>query len=116
MTKHLAQRRTTVSVSAETQWQRVLDLTDDMLRAAREADWESVATLEAERQPVVVTIFDCPAEKHNVRKVAENVQHIVDADVEIRRLGEARLSDLQDALAGIKQKQKVSLAYARSEP
>ncbi len=116
MTNRSAQQRTISSELAETQWKCALDLTDEMLQAARQADWESVAKLESQRQPVLVTIFDRPAEKANVRMIAENVQHIVDADVEIRRLGEARLGHLQAELAGIKKNQKATLVYARAGP
>lgn len=114
MTDPMAQIRITSPGSAETEWEYALDLTEEMLCAARQADWERVAKLEAKRQPILVTIFDRPANTDYVCTIADNVQRIVDTDVEIRRLGEAKLNDLQAELAGIKKDQKATLVYARS--
>ncbi len=77
---------------------RLLGATEEMLRAARGADWTVMAELEAERQRLAHALFATPIPAEAVVTVEYCVSRVLELDPELHTLAEsARRSSAQAA-------------------
>ena len=74
---------------------RLLGLTETMLRAARQEDWETVAAHEQERRELAHTLFAEPLPAEAVDVVRRCLTELLEIDPELRR----RLSESRDSAA-----------------
>ena len=78
----------------------LLRLTREMVEAARERDWVSVASRETERRRVSGRLFAEPVPHAQRAAVAEAIQRVLAYDPELHRLStaarETMASDVQD--------------------
>lgn len=68
---------------------RLLGATEEMLRAARGADWTTMAQLEAERQRLAHALFATPIPAEAVVTVEYCVSRVLELDPELHALAEA---------------------------
>ncbi|CAK0772110.1 flagellar protein FliT [Gammaproteobacteria bacterium] len=78
-------------------WQRVIELTNQMLQAAKDEEWESLAQIEEERRTLIYTHPPAPpADPAGRAVVLQTVQQILDIDRQIISL----CQEGQQVLAG----------------
>jgi flagellar protein FliT len=93
---------------------RLSDLTDTMLNAAQQGEWDHLATLEQNCQGHVGTLMHAApvalTEKEQRAKVAI-IRAILQNDAKIRALAEPRLHELQQRLSMTRAGQRSIEAY-----
>lgn len=95
-------------------YEALSELTDTMLVAARQGDWDEVSTLEARCRDHIGSLQRAPgvamSEGEQRAKVAI-IRAILQNDARIRALAEPRLHELQERLAQTRQGQRGMKAY-----
>jgi len=89
-------------------------LTQQMLEAARQGDWDRLVILEASRagieQALRAAAEPSPAGADGVA-LARTIQAILDADSEIRTLAQAWMIELRKRAGSLETEQKLAKAY-----
>jgi hypothetical protein len=92
-------------------------ITGDMLAAARAEDWELLDTLEARRSKHVQTLKEDAKQAKALpspqrEQVIGILQKILAEDLDMRKLGSARLEQLSSLMHSAQTERKLSDAYA----
>jgi flagellar protein FliT len=89
-------------------------LTDTMLTAARQGEWDEVATLEARCRDHIGSLQQSaptPLDAREQRAKVAIIRTILQNDARIRALAEPRLHELQERLSHTRQGQRGLKAY-----
>lgn len=89
---------------------RMLELTDLMLKGAREQQWESVRELQLVRDGLIRDFFDADIEVERQRLMA-GVNYIIDSDQKLAKLGIEERSSLYEQIYRLKQGKSAIKAY-----
>ncbi len=98
-------------------YERILTVTEQMLNAARVADWDLLVSREKECRQLVQTLLDANGEKEialepRIRKrKVEIIRQVLADDAEIRNLTEPWMQRLQHMLTSVGQERKLHAAY-----
>ncbi len=96
-------------------WDRILELTEQMVRAAENSAWEDVALLEEERRKLVYTdLPPLPREPPGEAFVRRAVQRILDADQRVIVLCQVGQQDLADKIRSLRVGQRAQRAYRQA--
>lgn len=77
---------------------RLLGLTEEMLRAARQGDWPAVAAKEGQRRELSEALFADPIPTEAVETVQHCIRELLEIDPELQRLAVAARDEAGDAL------------------
>ncbi|MCC5810649.1 MAG: flagellar protein FliT [Ectothiorhodospiraceae bacterium] len=92
---------------------RLLGITEDMLRAARKADWAAMAQLETERQQLAQQLFATPIPADAVVTVEYCVSKVLELDPELLSLAEAGKSSSAQAAQHVRTGRQAMDEYHR---
>lgn len=90
---------------------KVLNLTRKMLTRARQADWQNVASLEAERQSNMDSLFRHPSLPGAMIEISDILQQVLELDRESLELGAEAKTGLVQALNQQSQGTRALQAY-----
>lgn len=93
------------------QFERVIEISSLMLSRARENDWEQVATLEAQRQPMLAKCFARVPVDADASDVAEAIRQILLLNDEMATLGIRHRETLGGDIRNSKIGRKATAAY-----
>jgi flagellar protein FliT len=96
-------------------YENILSLTEEMLLAARESDWERLIERERECCRQVQTLASAQVDTRldppfQQRKI-EIIHKVLAGDAEIRDLTEPRMARLQELLSGTRRERQLISAY-----
>ena len=95
--------------------QRVLDLTEEMLSAARAEEWSKVAALDSQRQPLLRSAFREPIPPSSAEAIAALARQVHALNEELVRLSEARRTMFSRALAKLARGRQAQSAYGQNK-
>ncbi len=100
-------------------YQRIKDVTGQMVAAARRADWDHLIDLEESCRSLTDALME--AERGiqlpppMLERKVELIRNVLADDAEIRNLTEPWMKRLQELLQGVDLSRQVSSAYGRSD-
>ena len=97
-------------------YERILEITDGMLAAARRGDWERLTALEGDCRAEVGRLLalgdDLPRLDEPLRRrKVQIVKGVLESDAEIRRLVEPRMAELEQLIGHVRNEQRLTRAY-----
>lgn len=98
-----------------TTYEAILAITDQMLQAAKNSDWDKLVALEQECKHLTTWLM----EQHTYEQLSEEekkkkvslIHGILERDAEIRNITEPWMTQLQDKLTSYGQKRKLGQTY-----
>lgn len=98
-----------------TTYEAILAITDQMLQAAKNSDWDKLVALEQECKHLTTWLI----EQHTYEQLSEEekkkkvslIHGILERDAEIRNITEPWMTQLQDKLTSYGQKRKLGQTY-----
>jgi hypothetical protein len=91
--------------------EKLLRLTQAMLAAAENRDWDGLAGIEAERRRLVSLLFDPPASPRDAAATAECIRRMLDLDRRTIAIAETGLRDISSELANVERARRAHRAY-----
>ena len=89
----------------------VLDLTSQMLDAARNGDWDDLLALEERRRSLIMDTFSSSPAAEDVAVVASCINEILQKDSELICLAEAARADISCQLGDLLKSKKALKVY-----
>lgn len=90
---------------------QLLNLSEAMLRKAKDGSWDEVMALEAERHSLIKVFFSGPVMPGDAEAVADGIRAILAIDKELMEMGAIKRFDLLQALQEMDQGKKAVKAY-----
>lgn len=94
--------------------EKLLVLTQAMLAAAEQRDWDRLAELEAERSRLVAACFDPSHSSVDANAMVGCIRRMLDLDRQVIAIAEDGLRDIADELAGIERGRRARRAYGNA--
>lgn len=91
--------------------ERLLDLTQAMLAAAEQRDWDRLAGLEAERSRLIAACFDPTRPHSNAATVVGCIRQMLDLDRKVIAIAEDGLRDIAGEIADLERGRRAHRAY-----
>lgn len=102
-----------MSGAAVAQWHQILSLTDSLLVAANNGEWEQIERLEAQRRPLIFEFFQrYPNAKQSVT-IAEDIAKILAQDRKVMELATKHQNQIAIELGRLKQNRHAIATYGR---
>ena len=92
---------------------RALDLTEEMLSAARDAAWQTVAALDGERQTLLRAAFRVPIPHASANRVADLASQVHALNEELVQLSESSRMVFSRALEKLARGRRAQSAYGQ---
>lgn len=102
------------SRDAMARYERIRELTRQMLAAAQQSDWDSLIAVEAERKAVVetVTLPDIDFAASGLMSVKDAcINEILEMDAQIRGLTETWMGEMREMLSTVQSQRKLERTY-----
>jgi|KBSSwiStaDraftv2_1062776.scaffolds.fasta_scaffold2691849_1 hypothetical protein len=98
--------------SQEEQLARVLELTRSARESAHAGDWSMVVALEAERRPLLRTLFAQPFPREARSRVAAAIREILTSDAGLIALASAGRNETADETRRVRRSRNAAAIYA----
>ncbi len=82
-----------------------------MLALAQKSNWQAVAELEAERQPVITDLFQHPDIQQHLGELAETLRDVIELDRQCILLGEQERTQKSEELKTLQHGKRAVFAY-----
>ena len=100
--------------SALGQYHLASDMTQAMLSAAQNGDWEGLVNIEIERRSVLSPLTNLEID-YRIAGLEEEknscIRNILELDQQIRALTEAWMGEMRETLASVQSQRKIAQAY-----
>ena len=100
-----------VNAQRTQQWTAILNITQQMLKAARDEAWEELVDMEENRRNLISDFFSESAAPDEVCDITEGTQEILAIDKEIMAISRKQRDLIGSALSDIKKHRQVKKAY-----
>jgi hypothetical protein len=90
----------------------ILNMTDRMVLAADQSDWDTVGDLESERKRLIQSLFCDPLPASLMPDLAGGIRKVLEANKEIAALGGESRQKLAGELQQLNQRRKAQQAYS----
>jgi len=94
-------------------WIEIADMTQQMLVHARSGEWNTVISLETDRQSKMQCYFSSTPQLEEAEWIAEGIMNVMTIDKEIMSLGKTGINKLGQSLAHIQRGKKAKFAYQK---
>ncbi len=94
-------------------WIEITDMTQQMLAHARSGEWNTVISLETDRQSKMQTYFSISPKLDEAEWIANGIMKVMSIDKEIMALGKTDIDKLGDTLTHIQRGKKAQFAYKK---
>ena len=74
----------------------ILSISMEMLRNAKNNDWESVIALESQRTAIIAEFFTCPVSAEETQAVARYINQVLEVDKQLIELGNQEREQLRE--------------------
>lgn len=99
------------TLTTQQQLAAVMDLTDAMLQAAQQQNWEGLNEKETRRRELLAGAFAETSGLQEAKHIAQCITHILDVDKQIIHLSEIGRQALSDKLRGLGRGRRAKAAY-----
>jgi hypothetical protein len=86
------------AMSREEQLPVILSITTEMLKKAKDNDWESVIALESQRNALIADFFAAPVATEEVQMVAHHINKVLEIDRQLLDLCSGQRENLRGDL------------------
>lgn len=94
-------------------WTEITNMTQQMLAHARSGEWNSVISLETDRQSKLQTYFSASPKLDEAEWIAKGIMKVMSIDKEIMALGKTDIEKLGEALTQIQRGKQAQFAYKK---
>jgi len=93
------------------QWQNILQLTQQLKQMFADEEWESMTSLEAQRQEMLKGYFETPVSPAEAENIATEIKQMLRINNEIIQGGQSKQSELSSSALQLSSNRQAIHAY-----
>jgi len=93
------------------QWQNILQLTQQLKQMFASEEWESMSSLEAQRQQMLKDYFETPVSPAEAEDIASEIKQMLHTNNEIIQGGQSKQSELSSSASQLSSNRQAIHAY-----
>ena len=93
------------------QWQNILQLTQQLKQMFADEEWESMTSLEAQRQEMLKDYFETPVSPAEAENIATEIKQMLRINNEIIQGGQSKQSELSSSALQLSSNRQAIHAY-----